>query len=108
MRHTSGTTSIVVVAARHYVVRGRVQGVGFRFFAEAAAGREGLHGHVVNREDGGVDVLAEGDLAALERFEAALRQGPAAARVDAVEVDVRAPRGTGAGFSILADDVWTR
>ena len=108
MRRTNRPTIIVATMARRYVVRGRVQGVGFRLFAEAAAGREGLYGHVVNREDGGVEVLAEGDLAALERFEEALRQGPAAARVDSVEVDVRPPRGTGAGFSILAGGEWTR
>ncbi len=100
---------IVMMVARRYVVRGRVQGVGFRCFAEAAAGREGLRGHVVNRDDGGVEVLAEGDPAALARFEAALRQGPAAARVDSVkvEVDVRAQRGSDTGFSIRAGGEWT-
>ena len=97
-----------MVVARHYVVRGRVQGVGFRVFAEAAARHDGLHGHVANREDGAVDVLVEGGEDALERFEAALRQGPAFARVDAVEVEVRAPGGATCEFSIRTDAAWTR
>ena len=60
---------------------GQVQGVGFRLFAEAQARRLGLHGFVRNRYDGAVEVEAEGEADALERFLSALRQGPRAARV---------------------------
>jgi acylphosphatase len=86
--------------ARHFVISGRVQGVGFRWFAESAAAREGLHGWVRNRPDGRVEALAEGDVEALERFERALRHGPPAARVDDVDVDEAPPTGRDTGFSV--------
>ena len=65
---------------------GDVQGVGFRFFAESHARRLGLKGYVGNRYDGAVEVEAEGDRSALERFLDALRQGPRMARVQNVQV----------------------
>lgn len=68
-----------------FVVRGRVQGVGYRWFVRSAAVAEGLHGHVENLPDGSVRCEAEGEAAALQRFAAALRQGPRLARVDAVQ-----------------------
>jgi acylphosphatase len=86
--------------ARRFVISGRVQGVGFRWFTESAAAREGLHGWVRNRPDGSVEAQAEGDADALERFERALRHGPPAARVDAVEVDAVAPTGRDTGFAV--------
>ena len=73
--------------ARRYLISGRVQGVGFRFFAEAAGRREGLQGWVRNLPDGRVEVVCEGDADAIERFERAIRQGPPSARVDRVEID---------------------
>jgi acylphosphatase len=86
--------------ARRYVLKGRVQGVGFRFFAERAAGTEGIHGWVANREDGAVEVFAEGEPEALTRFERQLRRGPSTARVDDVWVDVDVPSGRTTGFVI--------
>ncbi len=86
--------------ARRYVIGGRVQGVGFRFFAEAAAARENVHGWVRNRDDGRVEVAAEGDVEALDRFERAIRQGPRGARVDDVEIDEVPPSGRDTGFAI--------
>ena len=71
---------------RRYLVSGRVQGVGFRFFTHRAATREGLHGWVRNLPDGRVEIAAEGDADALERFERDVRHGPPAARVEHVEV----------------------
>ncbi|HYM49310.1 MAG TPA: acylphosphatase [Candidatus Limnocylindrales bacterium] len=65
-------------------VIGHVQGVGFRFFAEAHARRLGLQGYVRNRYDGAVEVEAEGESDDLDRFVDALRQGPRAARVSEV------------------------
>lgn len=86
-------------AARHYVVTGRVQGVGFRFFTARAAKAEDVHGWVANRPDGAVEVVAEGEVAAVDRFERHLRQGPPRARVDEVRVaDVASEQRT--GFSI--------
>jgi acylphosphatase len=86
--------------ARRYLVTGRVHGVGFRFFAQAAAVREGLCGWVRNLPGGHVEALAEGEGDALERFEVQLRQGPAAARVDRVIVKDEAPAGPGSHFEI--------
>jgi acylphosphatase len=86
--------------ARHFLISGRVQGVGFRFFAEDAASREGVHGWVRNLPDGRVEAAAEGEAEAIERFARALRQGPRGARVDEVEVDDRVPSGRESGFSI--------
>ena len=68
--------------ARRYLITGRVQGVGFRYFVHGAAVREGLKGWVRNLSGGAVEALAEGEPEAIERFEAQLRQGPALARVD--------------------------
>ena len=86
--------------ARRFLVTGRVQGVGFRFFALDAARRDGLHGYVVNLPDGRVESQAEGDDEALERFERALRRGPSGARVEQVTVDDTGPTGHDTGFEI--------
>ncbi|HET8625224.1 MAG TPA: acylphosphatase [Gemmatimonadales bacterium] len=69
---------------RQFVVSGRVQGVGFRWFVLRQAEREGLTGFARNLPDGSVEVLATGDVVALERLAAALRVGPPHARVDNV------------------------
>ena len=89
-----------MILARRYRITGRVQGVGFRFFAEAAARREGVRGWVRNTPDGAVEVLAEGDAEAIERFERSIRQGPSSARVADVEVDLVAPSGRDSGFTV--------
>jgi acylphosphatase len=86
--------------SRRYLVNGRVQGVGFRFFAEEAAACEGLHGWVQNLPDGRVEITAEGDAEALERFERRIRQGPRGARVEDVEIDEQAATGRNTGFHI--------
>jgi acylphosphatase len=84
--------------ARRYIISGRVQGVGFRFFTEDAARREGIDGWVRNLPDGSVEVRAEGDAEAMERFERAVRHGPPAARVDDVDVTENVPTGA-TGFT---------
>ena len=84
--------------ARRYIISGRVQGVGFRFFTETAAMREGIDGWVRNLPDGRVEVAAEGDADAMDRFERAVRHGPPAARVDDVDVTENVPTGA-TGFS---------
>jgi acylphosphatase len=86
--------------ARRFLVSGRVQGVGFRYFALDAARREGLHGWVANRLDGRVEANAEGDDESLDRFEMALRRGPSGARVEQVVVDGVEPTGHDTGFEI--------
>ena len=86
--------------ARLYLLSGRVQGVGFRFFAGEAAAVEGLHGFVRNLPDGRVEIAAEGDAEALERFERHVRHGPPGARVERVETADSTPSGRNTGFSI--------
>jgi acylphosphatase len=89
--------------ARRYVITGDVQGVGFRFFTETAARREGIHGWVRNLTDGpaeAVEAVAEGEAEAIERFERSIRQGPRGARVDRVEIEDTVPDGHAVGFSI--------
>jgi acylphosphatase len=85
---------------RRYLISGRVQGVGFRFYTEAAAAREGLHGWVRNLPDGRVEIAVEGEVEAVERFERHVRHGPPGARVSAVEVDDMVPTHRLSGFSI--------
>jgi acylphosphatase len=89
-----------MIVARHYVVGGRVQRVGFRYFVYEAARAEGVAGWVRNLPGGGVEVTAEGDADAIERFDRALRRGPAGARVDYVETEIIPPTGRPAGFTI--------
>lgn len=89
-----------MLVARRFLISGRVQGVGFRWFAESAAAREGLHGWIRNLPDGRVEAQAEGDAESIERFERALRQGPPSARVETVDVDTVMPTGRTTGFSV--------
>jgi acylphosphatase len=86
--------------ARRYVVSGRVQGVGFRYFTQAAAVRAGIGGWVENLPDGRVAIAAEGEAEAVERFERDIRHGPPGARVDHLEITAATPNGQQAGFSI--------
>ena len=71
----------------HGVVKGAVQGVGFRFFLIRRAQALGLTGWVTNRDDGVVEFVAEGRREDLEKLERAAREGPRLARVTAVEVN---------------------
>ena len=74
------------VHARRFIVRGRVQGVGFRWFVEREAHILGIAGWVRNNHDGSVEVLAQGSRDQLSGLHSRLREGPRAARVDSVEV----------------------
>jgi acylphosphatase len=89
-----------MLAARRFLVSGRVQGVGFRYFAQEAAIVEGLAGWVRNLPSGAVEVLAEGDAEALERFARKLARGPSMARVDNVETVTETPHGRGGSFTV--------
>ncbi|MCB2223302.1 MAG: acylphosphatase [Actinobacteria bacterium] len=85
--------------AVHFVVRGRVQGVAYRWSARQAAERLGVAGWVRNRPDGCVEGWAEGPQGPIEGFTEWLQEGPRAARVDAVELDPGVPGGL-EGFEI--------
>ena len=71
----------------HGVIKGDVQGVGFRFFMIRRAQELGLTGWVKNRDDGVVEFVAEGMRRDLERLQRAAQEGPQMARVTAVEVN---------------------
>src|ERR1700690_4672206 len=71
--------------ARRFLVRGRVQGVGFRWFVEREAHILGIAGWVRNNPDSSVEVLAMGTSAQLAGLRSRLREGPRAARVDEVD-----------------------
>jgi acylphosphatase len=85
--------------ARGFLVRGRVQGVGYRYFVLRAAESLSLAGWARNLPDGSVEVVAEGGEAALEDLEGRLRAGPGLARVSGVERVPAAPVG-GRRFTI--------
>jgi acylphosphatase len=71
--------------AKRYIVRGRVQGVGFRWFVDHEARQLGLSGWVRNNFDGTVEVLAVGSDEQLQALRRKLERGPRAARVDEVQ-----------------------
>ena len=77
--------------ARRFVVRGRVQGVGFRWFVEREAHILQVAGWVRNNADGTVEVLAQGTRDQLAGLRSRLQEGPRAARVDDVEVSEAEP-----------------
>jgi acylphosphatase len=87
------------VPAYRYVVSGRVQGVGYRYFVLRHADALGVSGFARNRADGAVEVVAEGEDAVLATFEARLREGPAFAEVANVEREAIVERGS-FGFDI--------
>ena len=89
-----------MLVARRFLVSGRVQGVGFRYFTRAAAVREGVTGWVRNLDDGRVEALVEGETTAVDRVEQAIRTGPPGARVDAVTAVPVPARPAHARFSI--------
>lgn len=68
----------------HFLIRGRVQGVGFRWFVQREASELELRGWVRNTEDGDVEVVATGDTADLDELRGSLRRGPRGSRVDHV------------------------
>jgi acylphosphatase len=71
--------------ARKYIIRGQVQGVGYRYFAERAANDLGLSGYTRNLDDGRVEVYAVGSLDSLNELAGLLRQGPRWSDVRGVE-----------------------
>lgn len=89
-----------MLVARRYIIGGRVQGVGFRYFVETAALREGVTGWVRNHPDRSVEVFVEGDADSIERVERQLRHGPPGARVDHFDLHELLPTGQETGFFI--------
>jgi acylphosphatase len=75
----------LTAATKRYVVSGRVQGVGFRYFVRAQAKKMNVRGWVRNRPDGSVEAVATADTEVLALFESSLRSGPPLASVENVE-----------------------
>lgn len=86
--------------ARRFLIKGDVQGVGYRFFAQRAAARHQIVGYVRNCPDGTVEAWAEGPASSVEAFKQDLATGPQWAVVDQVEEINLEPTGTYSAFRI--------
>jgi len=89
-----------MIVAKRFLISGRVQGVGFRYFVQDHAAVEGVHGYVRNLPDGRVEALIEGDDESVLRVHRAIKRGPPGARIDFVAVEDVVPSGRATGFSI--------
>ena len=90
--------------AKRFLVSGRVQGVGYRYFAVETAERIGVAGYAKNLNDGRVEVYAIGTAAQLREFARELRRGPISAGVSNVaESEVELLPAFGSGFSVTFD-----
>jgi acylphosphatase len=94
--------------SRHYLISGRVQGVGYRAFAHRTAQRLGVTGWVRNLEDGSVEVLAHGSEDQFLRLEVELKQGPAHALVERLNCRIVETSEEWENFSIApnGDGAW--
>ena len=93
-------------AIRQVTIRGRVQGVGYRYWVEQQATAHSLEGWVRNRRDGSVEALFSGPENVVSNMVASCRRGPSSARVDAVTEEPGNPdalnlRRAGERFSVL-------
>ena len=86
-------------------ISGFVQGVGYRYFAVQQAFRLGLRGYAKNLPGGAVEVVAEGDEEALERFTSSLKVGSRGAEVKDIQVSASPAKGAFSGFSIVHGSV---
>ena len=78
-----------MIVARHYRIRGRVQGVGYRYFARENAIRLGVRGYVRNLPGGDVEVCAEAEERILADFRDELQRGPSSGHVtEIIEEDI--------------------
>ena len=89
-----------MLIARKFLISGDVQGVGYRYFAQRSSARHQVRGYVKNLDDGRVEVLAEGNAAAVEAFRHDLASGPTYSRVGKIEELVIEPSGLYSTFRI--------
>ena len=87
-------------SALHLTVRGRVQGVGYRYYAQHSAAALGITGFVKNLPDGNVEVIAEGEHDALNKLVHLLKEGPSFAFVEGVDIKKIPAEGDFAHFTI--------
>ncbi len=90
----------MATVARRFLIRGGVQGVGYRFFAQRAAAKHQVVGYVRNESDGSVEVLAEGPASDIEAFKNELAAGPQWATVEQLEEIDLDPSGTYTSFRV--------
>ena len=88
------------MAAKRYLIRGQVQGVGYRYFAQGTAERLGVYGFARNLPNGDVEVHAEADDLTLQLFKHELERGPRMARVTEVHESEASSSGQYSSFSI--------
>ncbi|HYC45772.1 MAG TPA: acylphosphatase [Burkholderiales bacterium] len=93
---------MTIVKTAHLRIRGRVQGVGFRFFVQREARERALSGWVRNRRDGSVEAVIQGPVEAVDALVEAVRRGPPSARV--TDVQVSAAEGSFGGFELRATE----
>ena len=89
-----------MIIARKFFIRGSVQGVGYRYFAQRAAARHQVRGYVRNLADGRVEALAQGAEPAVEAFKHDLMAGPTYSSVEDVEEIVLEPNRAFSSFRI--------
>jgi len=82
------------------LIRGRVQGVGFRYEARSFARSLSICGWITNLPDGGVETYAEGSVVAIDRFVSWLNHGPPGAHVQSVDITPRSPQGAYSSFVV--------
>lgn len=87
-------------AAAHIVVRGRVQGVGYRYYVHRHAAKLGLSGYIRNLYNGDVEVEVEGIRSLIDQLIGLLKLGPRSAEVSDVQVEWKEPTKLHSGFAI--------
>ena len=90
-----------MIVTRHWIVSGRVQGVGFRAFTADCAARLGVMGFVRNRRDESVEIVAQGSQSAVDQFFRFVQNGPSGAQVERISVLGFDGTETFSGFSIF-------
>ena len=90
----------------HFLIQGRVQGVGFRWFVQREASELDLRGWVRNTEDGEVEVVVAGDAGNLDELRVSLRRGPRGARVDRIVEHTLADNEADGLHSFKIDGAW--
>lgn len=91
------------VLSKHYLISGRVQGVGFRAFTHRTANEMNLRGWVRNLSDGRVEVLAQAPASQLVEFEQRLKNGPSRSHVEAIAARLVKMNETIPGFEVHRD-----
>ncbi len=89
-----------MIIARKLILRGLVQGVGFRFFAQRAAARHQVKGYVKNLEDGRVEAFVQGGEKHVEAFKYDMTAGPMHSKVEEIEEIVLEPDNSFSAFRI--------